>query len=158
MNIKFGNYLLDIDVEKTKKFYETAETITQGCDCSACCNYEKATHKFPTEVLNLYDKIGVDITKAAEIMPYFSENDKKSISYGGFYHICGTLLSGNTLWNTSDSAVLHLNENKMQKITDGYRIGFKSECDLLEDNFPLPAIQMEILFTCPWVLETENIY
>ena len=158
MNIKFGNYLLDIDVEKTKKFYETAETITLGCDCLACCNYEKATNKFPTEVLNLFDKIGVDITKAAEIIAYASENDKKSISYGGFYHICGTLLSDTVLWNTSDSAVLHLNENKMYEITDGYRIGFKSECDLLEDNLPLPAVQMEISFTCPWVLEAENIY
>ena len=55
MKIQFGNYLLDIDVEKTKKFYETAETITQGCDCSGCCNYEKATNKFSIEVLNFFD-------------------------------------------------------------------------------------------------------
>ncbi len=158
MKIQFGNYLLDIDVEKTKKFYETAETITQGCDCSGCCNYEKATNKFSIEVLNFFDKIGVDITKAAEIIPYYSENNKKSISYGGFYHICGTLLSNNTLWNTNDSEVLHLNENKMYEITDGYKIGFSGECDLLEDNFPLPAVQMEISFTCPWVLKAKNIY
>lgn len=158
MKIQLGNYLLDIDIEKTKKFYETAETITQGCNCLGCCNYEKTTDNFPDKVLNFFDKIGVDITKAAEIMSYVSVNDKKSVLYGGFYHICGTLLSDNTLWNTNDSEVLHLNEDKMYEITDGYRIGFKSECDLLEDNFPLPAVQMEISFTCPWVLETENIY
>lgn len=130
----------------------------QVCDCSGCCNYEKATNKFSIEVLNFFDKIGVDITKAAEIIPYYSENNKKSISYGGFYHICGTLLSNNTLWNTNDSEVLHLNENKMYEITDGYKIGFSGECDLLEDNFPLPAVQMEISFTCPWVLKAKNIY
>lgn len=158
MNIKFGNYLLDIDVEKTKEFYETAETITQGCDCLGCCNYENATHKFPTEVFNLFDKIGVDITKASEIIPYASENDKKSISYGGFYHICGTLLSDTVLWNTTDSEYFHLNEGKMYEVANDYKIGFRSECDLLEDNFPLPAVQMEISFICPWVLETENIY
>lgn len=158
MNIQFGNYLLDIDVEKTKEFYKTAETITQGCDCSGCCNYEKAKHKFPIEVLHFFDKIGVDITKAAEIIPYASENDKKSILYGGFYHICGTLLSDTVLWNTTDSECFHLNEGKMYEVANGYKIGFRSECDLLEDNFPLPAIQMEISFTCPWVLETENIY
>lgn len=158
MKFQFGKYLLDVDVEKTKKFYETAETITQGCECPACCNYEKAICIFPVEVIRLFEKIGVDITKAAEIVPYVSKNDKKHISYGGFYHICGTLLSDDTLWNSSDLEVLQLNENKMYNITDGYKIGFSRECDLLENNFPLPAIQMEISFTCPWVLETENIY
>ncbi len=33
MIFEFGKYKVDIDVEKTKQFYEKAETVDEGCSC-----------------------------------------------------------------------------------------------------------------------------
>ncbi|MGN0486411.1 MAG: hypothetical protein ACI4GB_04190 [Acutalibacteraceae bacterium] len=43
MRYPFGEHLSDIDVEKTRQFYEKAETIAQECSGDGCCNYEKST-------------------------------------------------------------------------------------------------------------------
>lgn len=52
----------------------------------------------------------------------------------------------------------YMDETKMLRIADGFKVTFKSECDLLEVGFPAPAVQMEILASIPWVLESENTY
>lgn len=162
MIYKFGEQLLDIDVEKTRCFYENSANITQGCSCDGCCNYEKATEYFPIEVKNFFEKLGVDMKKAAEVIAYVSEHDKRDVYYGGFYHVCGSIVSEDNLWKceeiSNDISIYHLDEDEMFTIAENYRIGFSSGCTLLEEGFPLPAIQIEILFTCPWVLSKENKY
>lgn len=162
MLYKFGEQLIDINVEKTRKFYKTAKTITQGCNCDGCCNYEEATAYFPNEVKTFFENIGVDLKKAAEIIAWVSENDKKDVYYGGFYHVCGRIISEDNLWKSelvdTDTTVCHLDEDEMFMITENYRIGFCNGSSLLEEGFPLPAIQIEILFTCPWVISKENRY
>lgn len=42
MIFKFGQYKVDIDVEKTKNFYENAEPVSKSCSCDGCLNFEKA--------------------------------------------------------------------------------------------------------------------
>ncbi|MDE5779561.1 MAG: hypothetical protein K2I10_13840 [Lachnospiraceae bacterium] len=58
----------------------------------------------------------------------------------------------------TDTTVYLLDEDEMFMITENYRIGFCNGCSLLEEGFPLPAMQIEILFTCPWVISKENRY
>ncbi len=44
-------------------------------------------------------------------------------------------------------------------IADGYSVGFSNHVDLLEDDFPEPAMQIEIdFFHIPWMLDEENPY
>ncbi|MCM1160508.1 MAG: hypothetical protein NC412_04715 [Roseburia sp.] len=162
MRYLFGEYEVDIDVEKTRLFYEKAEKIINGCMCDGCCNYERASDCFPNEVKAFFEGLGVDLKKAAEIIPYAAENEGKHMLYGGFYHICGKKNFINDVWKSkghvADSQVFSLDEDEMYSIAENYKIGFSSDCNLLEDGFPMLAIQMEILFTSPWVLEKENPY
>ena len=37
-------------------------------------------------------------------------------------------------------------------------MGFKTECDLLPDDFPKPCFQMEFEHVMPWVLNDPNPY
>ena len=60
---------------RQETFYEQAENITGGCTCDGCVNFEQATGFFPFEVRKFFSNIGVDIRKAAEIIPYTSENN-----------------------------------------------------------------------------------
>jgi len=38
-------------------------------------------------------------------------------------------------------------------IADGFRIGFTQHTALVPQRFPRPVLQMEIIFTLPWVLD-----
>ena len=102
-----------------------------------------------------FNELGNDIRKAVEIMVWCSENNGQALYYGGFYHICGELLSGENFWKDSGE----INMSEVYSITEGYRVGFSRQTALLEENFPNPVIQMEIDFhNVPWVLENENSY
>lgn len=162
MEYLFGNYKVNIDVEKTRLFYDREDTITMGCKCDGCCNYEKAVDYFPDEVKSFFSEIGVDLKKAAEIIAYVAEDDGKMIYYGGFYHVCGIMESNTDVWlsvnHGEDHQLFSLDDDNMYSITENYKIGFTNKCALIEDNFPLPVLQMEISFHCPWVLDKENSY
>lgn len=155
MIFEIGAYKLDIDVEKNKSFYKNAEKITDGCSCDGCCNYLMATEMFPKEVKVFFDKLGIDCKKAAEIITWSSENNAKALFYGGFYHLCGEILTGDNCWKDNGE----MNENEMYSVVEGYSVGFSRQITLLEKDFPYPVIQMEIDFhNVPWVLEKENTY
>ncbi|MDE6701058.1 MAG: hypothetical protein K2K10_08635 [Acetatifactor sp.] len=162
MEYLFGNYKVDIDVEKTRTFYNQADFITSGCQCDGCCNYEKAVDYFPDQVKSFFAEIGVDLKKAAEIIAYVAENDGKSIYYGGFYHVCGVMMSNTDVWisqwDQENTHLSSLDDDSMYSIAENYKIGFTNKCALIEDNFPAPVLQIEIAFHCPWVLEKENTY
>lgn len=158
MEYLFGAFRVAIDVEKTRAFYRQAEYITSGCQCDGCCNYEKAVDFFPQKVKEFFDELGIDLKKAAEIIAYIGECEGKKINYGGFYHLCGTMLSDTEVWVPMEDAKLKSMSTDMYKIIEGYEIGFTNGCSLVEEDFPRPILQMEISFHCPWVLEKENPY
>ena len=55
MILELGKFIVDIDLEKTKLWYQNAFTITEGCQCDGCCNYEKAIKYFPDKVKEFFD-------------------------------------------------------------------------------------------------------
>lgn len=154
MIFAFGDYQLDIDVERTRAFYQTAEMITAGCACDGCSNYLAASDGFPESVKAFFSMLGVDVRKAAEIITWCSEDDGKALYYGGFYHICGRILNHVDCWEANGSM-----NDTMYSITAGYAVGFTESVSLLEAGFPMPALQMEIGFhQVPWLLDTKNTY
>ncbi len=158
MQFVFGRYLLEIDTEKTRKFYQTAEKLTDGCTCSGCRNFEKAVDSFPEEVKQFFEEIGVSPEKSAEVFVNCAEDDKKNIFYGGFCHICGKVLKGNSPWVPEGETAYRWETENTYQIAEGYKVGFENGGALIEDNFPEPVMQMEIEFHMPWVLQEENDY
>ena len=90
------------------------------------------------------------------VEPYPYANPDSSLLYGGFYHLCGTLLSGESAWIPTSSTSSYWEENRAFPVTDGFRISFQQKYDLLEKDFPLPALQLELSANIPWVLSEEN--
>ena len=160
MLFEFGTYDIDVDVEKTRAFYDTARCISEGCSCEGCRNYMAAIDTFPREVKDFFDKLGVDLKCAAELMIPFSEDNGKTLNYwGGFYHICGELLNGYDYNAFEGEGIRNIDKTRFYHITDGFSVGFSNYADLLEDGFPEPVIQIEIEFLhIPWVLDEENPY
>lgn len=142
MIFEFNYHKVEIDVEKTKAFYENAEYITSHCQCSGCRNFEKAANLISEKATSIFNDMGIDMQKACEVYG-ITENNNNTLYYGGFYHLCGKLISS---------------EQSNNRIDDNFEFIFTDEIDLLEDNFPEPVIQLEFYATVPWLLEEKMSY
>lgn len=136
MEVQYGLYVLDIDIQKTRSFYQKADPVTAGCSCSGCRNFEKSFKTLPDEIKRFFDALGIDGKKPAEVYTN-TVNADGLVSYGGFYHLCGRLLRGESAWVA---------------VSKDFHVSFVEDCDLVEDDFPEPVLQMEIEANIPWVL------
>ena len=153
MIIHIGKYVLDVDVEATRQSYMALPLITESCGCELCENYFTATDKFPDVVIQLFESLGVDVRRAAEVFGICCE-DKTEFSYGGFYHIVGKIVSQKeSLYFQVSEKVWKQNPEMVVSVTDKFLIWFTEECSLVPDGFPEQRLQMEISFDIPWALE-----
>lgn len=157
MVVKFGQYIIDLDIEKTKYFYENAEPVSKGCSCDGCLNFEKAIDVLPQTVREFFANLGVDMSKVCECYVNCT-NEDGTLSYGGFYHICGTLLDGESAWKKISDTTSCWDESATFSVSSNFHISVQKDIALLEADFPLPAIQLEFSANIPWVLEKENTY
>jgi len=156
MIFAFGNCKLDVDVDKTKAYYKTAKTVTGDCSCDGCRNYVEAIDFLPKEVTTFFAQLGIDMKKPREVYS-INESAGGTLPYGGWYHVCATIIQGeNPVVYTSENQTYSIDETKTFSITDDFKIYFSEKCDLLENDFPRPAIQLEIMVKMPWVLDEEH--
>ena len=148
MTLKLAKFELDIDTQKTQAFYQTASAVSGECSCSGCRNYKKSIETLPQEIKAFFAQLGIDIKKPAEASVY-NKNADNSNFYGGFYHICGKLISKNKKWDWVEL---------LPGTIDDFRISFHNDCALVKPGFPNPVVQLEILANLPWVLDEPNDY
>ena len=163
MIFQFGQFTIDVDVDKTREFYTSAEHISEGCECPGCRNYEKAVDFLSAEIPTFFDSLGVDMKKAAEVWAIMANSDG-SVYYTGFYHLCGKLLSceNNQVEKSTNEKRRGFSQweaSRNYSLTEDYNITFFDECgSLIEKDFPLPIFEIEVEANIPWVLNEENIY
>lgn len=157
MEIRFGPYVLEVDIQKTRSFYQNANNVSAGCSCQGCRNYEKAAEILPDEVKQFFDALGVDIKKPAEVYVNMV-NDDGLLLYGGFYHLCGRLLGGESAWvpDKSNKKAFYWDKSKTYSVSKDLQVSFKEDRSLVEGGFPEPVLQMDIEANIPWVLEEPN--
>lgn len=147
----YGQYEVDIDVERTRLFYDKARLVSSGCACSGCRNFEKAVNNLPSEVADAFEQMGIDMRKVCECYTIVYEDGK--VLYGGFFHVCGRMLRGESAWEKKTDSHNAWNDDAAFALTDDFRISFQKELCLLETDFPLPALQIEFLAWIPWSLD-----
>ncbi len=149
MIFKFGQYNVDVDTERTRAFYRTAPRVTETCGCDGCRNFERAADELPDAVGMFFDRLGADLKKVCECYVNGPTEDGMLL-YGGFCHLCGSLVSGGSTSVWQDGAAY--------PVTETFRVSVQQNTDLLEDGFPQPAVQMEFSAKIPWLLDRENPY
>lgn len=152
--IRLKNWIIEIDFEKTKTFYDSYHLITDGCDCIYCMNYVQAISHLPFEVLAFFKSFEIDPRKEGEISHY-CENDDGTHLYGGFYHIVGTLSSGPDVWVKTDKEGSHAYLDTNLYELDGFSFGFTYRLSLVPDGFPEPTLQIEFQGNIPWVISEK---
>lgn len=157
MLFEFGQYRIDVDVEKTKQFYKNADFVSKSCSCDGCLNFEKAVSTLSSSVLAFFANLGIDMKKVCECYVNFTDNDGKLL-YAGFYHVCGTLLDGESPWKKINETAFCWDNEATFHVSPGFYIAFQKDVDLLEEGFPLPVFQLEFSAKIPWVLKKRNSY
>ncbi|MDE6729142.1 MAG: hypothetical protein K2J80_14575 [Oscillospiraceae bacterium] len=156
MITSFGKFKLDVDTDKTREYYKTAELITKGCTCDGCTNFEKAADVFPKPVKELFGDLGIDPKKAADVFTCCSENNGAKLYYIGCYVFFGKILAGERikLFEKVDenTSVGRLREDRLFKADEDYYVGFEPNGDSVETAL------MEVHFHVPWVLDKPNTY
>ena len=154
MLFELGCYVLDIDVERTKAFYARAEMITAGCKCQGCRNYEQWATSLSSEPKCVLERMGVLLEKTPE-MYVNGPNHDGTLFYGGFYHLCGTIVRGKDSLTDIEVNKNAFDEGAFVSLTKDFKVAFTDNIALLEKEFPTPVIQMEVLANIPFVL-TEH--
>lgn len=155
MVFELGPYKVDVDVARTKAFYQNALYASEQCPCDGCQNYVRAVDTFPKAVLMFFASLGIDPKKPSEV--WVNNPDHNGLLlYHGFYHLCGTILSDTSAYRPIGENASYWDNTLVFHIIPELRISFEKKCDLLEKGFPLPAIQMEIDTEIPWILKKDK--
>ena len=161
MIFKFANFILDIDVERTRAFYERVDipTMSQQCDCINCQNFDEAILKASDKVLDFLRCFGIDPQKPVETfnVPGCLEKER-TIWYNGWYHICGSIVDSpetvkKSLLPDGREDIEYCWEHSYAPDTDfPFKVLPVKMRDLLHEEFPTPVIQLEIDTHLPYVL------
>ena len=149
MIFKFGRFVVDIDVDKTRDFYEQSnQTLTEGCECIGCQNFVKASENFSPEIHSFFSQLGVEICKAPDMSAMCGDRERQTLHYCGFYHLCGTMIDPGDARGADDLEVY--------AVTPDCHIYFLDWCGLVEQGFPTPIIQLAVEMDVPWLLEEQH--
>ena len=152
MLFEFGNFCIDVDVERTKDFYnKLAKTVIENCGCVNCRNYYQAIPKVSNKVLTFFDALGIDPQKSPEATLWDTSKNGKAY-YSMIFHVVGTLVKSVDIYRPiGDNGFVTILENYYE-IDKDFKVGFTSKTVLLEKDFPQPCIQLEVDAHLPWVI------
>ncbi len=160
MLFTFGSYTLDIDVDRTRAFYARPDvkTTSEKCVCTGCQNYDAAILLASPEVLNFFERLGIDPRKSAEVYDLLGgdPDEEGKMYYNGWYHVCGVRLQGEDAWVDVTNEMKHLDDAKMYTVDDAFKVSFEEGVMMLHEDFPSPVLQMEIDAHLPWVLPKKK--
>ena len=156
MILHFGDYVLDVDMEKTRAYHQSDHRIT--CDCMGCRNFDHAVPRLPHAVHQFFEEIGVDPAKP-EVVSIDYAPSKETMAYSGFYYLCGTVLQGKEAWIKDDEKHFHFDETCLLQISDDFAVYFaKPLHGIVNPDFPKPIIELQYICTLPWLMEEPHSY
>ncbi|GKU80957.1 hypothetical protein [Niallia sp. NCCP-28] len=144
--VKIGNWLLEVDREKTKEFYD--KDVIDVCDCLYCNNFVEAIKHLDISVATFFRELGINPSMPAHSSDFPATEDGKW-QYIGQYHLVGRVLEGKlcTMCDWDET-------NNFQIIKD-FDVCFSEELEFVTEDFPIPVLQMNFDAHIPWVLH-EN--
>lgn len=154
----FGSLTVDVDVEETKKFYETEEE--DRCECQICRNYRKFCEYLTDEERNFFDALGIIPERYGEFFGA-KEDNLNMLVMSGMYHIKGEFINKPELVAVSAEKLKELNfespVNDYNFQIGRYELNFEINDNIacVPLNFPEPILQLNFHINIPWLLEEK---
>ncbi|TFF36907.1 hypothetical protein [Mucilaginibacter psychrotolerans] len=150
--VTFKDWVFEVDRSLNEAHY--AMFVSDGaatCGCGNCENYLAYRDQiFPDEVKKLFDNLGIDYKKDAEIMTNYKTSDGL-YNIMGWFHFKGLILRG------KNCAIPLPGGNgysiELSRFSDNFSIGFSNRDNLsyFENNDDLIELTFET--NIPWVLD-----
>ena len=122
------------------------------CECSPCRNFLALGKKaFPSAALDLFEKLGVDVQKPAEV--YHSAREENGLhNYGGWFHFVGRIESGaDALRQIGDTPCNGVFE--LESLSENFQFGFSNCLGLVPKEFRGKAtVQLEFITKVEWTI------
>lgn len=146
MVFEFGRYVVYVNVEKTKEFYDSDLSVptNKACKCDRCQRFPKAILSSSNAVLEFLYSLGIDPVKAGEV---FGFSDDEVDQYCGWYHVVGTLMEGrltDVYCDDTNAFVPDVNTN--------FKVWFEDRPDKMgwiEKGFPRPVLEISFSSELP---------
>ena len=140
--INFRKWQFQCDVEATRSAYnQVSMGSADKCNCEYCQNYLLNIDKaFPPEILFLFEQMGIDYTKEAELYN-IGKPQLGLVLYNGWLHFIGHVSEGKDALSWD-----------FEVITTTFRISFAKDTSLCHNSFhDQPLIQIEFFTEIPWI-------
>lgn len=153
MIFKFGAYTVDVDVERTREFYDKhGITVIEDCGCNSCYNYYHAISKCSQKVKHFFDILGIDPLKSPEATFWFT--DENNIAhYTVLFNLVGTIIKSVDIYKPVYPKGAEQIPGNFHEIDRDFTVGFHSEYIFPVKDFPQPCIGLEINVNLPWILK-----
>lgn len=155
--VKYKRWTLEVDVAATRSAYNLVEKGgPEDCGSQGCQNFAVARENvYPQEVLTLFDKLGVDCTKEAEVL-HLNKGDDGFSCYSGWLHFIGDIKSGKDAIELVEvDEYTTFSQFDLEWVNEHFRIGFtKKNIGLYWHPFQgKMLVQIEFFAEqVPWVL------
>ena len=152
----FGDYVIEVDVEKTREVYKGLKPVSERCKCDYCANYQRVVDSIPAQARELFESLGVDLGRITESVSY-NRNRDGTVHYGGFCHVCGKVVKGKSPAHKDGANWIVLREEDAYEVAEGVPVWFSQECVMVEKEFGAPVMQIDFSVDLPWVLDKKTL-
>lgn len=136
-----ANWFLEVDIDKTREFYNKCIDV---CGCLDCNNFVEACKHLDTYVAKLFSDLGINPAIPAHLSQFPTEETMTRL-YIGNYHLVGKVLEGEL------STSSNWNETNTFEIKN-FIFGFSVGLEFVPEGFPDPVLQLDFEAEIPWVL------
>jgi hypothetical protein len=141
--VNYRSWIFECDAEATRLAYKNISLGgAEKCGCSMCQNFVEARQIiYPVEVLHLFDKLGINYKREAEVY-HMARLDSGLHLYGGWLHFIGRILK---------------QPDAPEKLNDHFTVDFLEQKALAAEAFGnQPLVQIELTMEIPWILKEEK--
>lgn len=155
MLFHLADFIIDVDVERTRAHYARPDlpTTSRGCTCEGCQNFDKAILRVPDTVTAFLHSLGIDPQKPVEAFDVMGEREADgTIWYNGWYHVCGTVIKWPAFEQTENRISIHPEDCYRPDPSFRFEIIAVPMTDLAHKQMPTPIIQLDFDTHLPYVL------
>lgn len=155
MLFHLADFIIDVDVERTRAFYKRTDmpTTSECCTCWGCQNFDKAILTAPAIVTDFLSSLGIDPRKPAEAFSLTGEREADgTVWYNGWYHVCGTVQRWPDFEQTETRIIIRPEDCYRPDPSFRFEVIAVPGTDLVHKEMPTPIIQLEFDTHLPFVL------
>ena len=153
--VRFGRWTLRCDRAATEEAYrQVLQGAPERCGCDPCKNFVAQRQSiYPAAVVSLFDQLGIDLAREAEI--YHNGRMPSGLHhYGGWFHFVGSIERG-------EDALVPVTAGggtfALESVSEHFQLGFSAHIALAAPSFSGKAlVQVEFAAEIPWAISAAE--